>query len=209
MGSTRQYDFITGVESSALPAASDPSADDDFMTKGYADSHYGSGGGGGGLTWTATPGFAPILGVENGFEVWLFEDDQDQKLTTFLKVPANFIAETQVKLKIGIYSPSVSTDNIRMRSKTYLIREDDDAVSQTGNNYESTTAEITLDNATADQYRLVELDLTDADGEINAIDVTSNDMLRIELYRDTTNESSPDSADTRFIPSSTDPKFTV
>lgn len=205
MGSTRQYDFITGVESSALPAASDPTVDDDFMTKGYADSHYG-GGGGGGLTWTAPDGAAPIYSEEYGIGVWMFEPGATQYLVTALKVPANYISTTPIKLKVAIYSPSTS-DNVRLRTRTYLVREDQDAAGSTTNLYTSTNTEIT--NTVAGQYRLIEFDLTDADGEINTIVVTPNDMLRIEVYRDSGSESVSDSEDTRFIPSMTDAKFTV
>lgn len=40
MGSTRQFDFVTSVETSQLPTASTPSAADDTITKGYADETY-------------------------------------------------------------------------------------------------------------------------------------------------------------------------
>lgn len=37
---TRQYEFIVGPETAALPAAGTPSAAGDLITKGYADEHY-------------------------------------------------------------------------------------------------------------------------------------------------------------------------
>lgn len=37
---TRKYDFITGIETSAAPSATDPVAASDPVTLGYADTHY-------------------------------------------------------------------------------------------------------------------------------------------------------------------------
>lgn len=38
---TRQYEFIVGPETSALPTVGTPSDDDDLLTLGYAEDHYG------------------------------------------------------------------------------------------------------------------------------------------------------------------------
>lgn len=40
----RKFDFVSGVETSALPAAGTPTEDDDTITLGYADDHYVQGG---------------------------------------------------------------------------------------------------------------------------------------------------------------------
>lgn len=37
---TRQYDFVSGVETPTQPSAGTPAVDDDVVTKGYADGHY-------------------------------------------------------------------------------------------------------------------------------------------------------------------------
>lgn len=206
MGSTRQFDFITGIESSALPTASDPTLDDDFMTKGYADANYGAGGGGGSLTWNAPDGSAPLSDEEAGSQVYLFGDDLDQKLVAFVKVPSTYIAELQILLKIAIYSPSTS-NNMLLRTRSYLVRQDVDSALSTTNLYTSTNTELT--NTVANAYREVTIDLTDADGEINSIDVAPSNLIRVEIYRDTDNESTSDTADSRFISSASTVKFTA
>ena len=204
MTSIRQYDFVTTIESSTEPTAGTPTADDDFITKGYGDANYG-GGGGGSLKWTATAGKAPTTAEEYGMEVDLFGDDLDQQLTTYVKVPSNYVAGIQVFMKIAVYSPS-SSDNILMRSTCSLIRKDTDAVGSTTNQHTSTNTELT--NNLANEYQEMVLDLTDADGEINSIDLSAGDMIRLDLYRDSANETTSDTADLRFIRSATELKFT-
>jgi len=44
MTSIRQFDFVTGVETSTEPTAGTPTVDDDFMTLGYANENYVQGG---------------------------------------------------------------------------------------------------------------------------------------------------------------------
>lgn len=41
---TRSFNFIVGAETSTLPTVGTPSADDDLISKGYADGHYTQGG---------------------------------------------------------------------------------------------------------------------------------------------------------------------
>lgn len=207
MGSTRQYDFITGVESSALPTAADPVEDDDFMTLGYANANYGAGGGGGSLRWTAPAGKAPLLEEEHNVEVYKFEEGVVQEIWTSIKVPASFVAATQIFMKVPVYSPSTS-NNVKMKATCYLIRKETDAIDSTTNSYTSTTGEITL-SAPSKEYREIELDLTDADGEINSIDVTGGNILRVKLERDWGSESVSDTEDTRFDFSATEVKFTA
>lgn len=43
MGKVREFNFITGVETSTAPTATDPSGDNDLVNKGYADGHYKQG----------------------------------------------------------------------------------------------------------------------------------------------------------------------
>jgi hypothetical protein len=204
MTSIRQYDFVTSIESSVEPTAGIPVADDDFVTKAWAEANLG-GGGGGSLVWTSTEGKAPIRTEEYGFEVDLFGDDLDQELTTYVRVPSNYVGGIQILMKIAVYSPSAA-DNILLRATSSLVRQDTDAVSSTTNQHTSTNTELT--NSLANEYQEMTLDLTDADGEINSIDVAAGNIIRVQLYRDTANESSPDSADVRFIRSATELKFT-
>lgn len=198
---TRDYQFINGPETSTLPTAGTPTLDTDFMTKGYADANYGAGGGGGGAAWNPAEGYAPIMSEENGERVWLFDASLNQKLVIFIKVPEGYKTGKQIFMYLGHYSPSTSGTNL-LKTSTYLVRADTDAASSTTNNYVSTNTAVT--NTVADQYRKIQVALTDAIGKVNSVSVTAGDLLRVNLYRDT----DTDNEDIRFIPSATELKFT-
>lgn len=67
MGATREFNFTVGPETSTQPAVGTPAADDDLITKGYADANYLAGSksikalGDAGYTITDTDGFDVIL----------------------------------------------------------------------------------------------------------------------------------------------------
>ena len=197
---TREYTFVTGPETPTQPTAGTPSVDEDFVTKGYADIYY-TGGGGGSLTWNPQAGYAPLLDEENGEAVYLFENNVTQRLVAFVKVPPSYNAGSQVKAYIGIYTTATS-NNIFMKSTSYLIRKETDAVTSTTNSHASTNSEIT-NSAPASKLRVIELDLTDADGEVNSVAVSAGDILRVIVTRDWGSESTSDTNATRFIPNAT------
>jgi len=207
MPTVREYQFITGPESSSPPTVGTPTNPEDFVTLQYADANYGAGGGGGALRWTDESGKAPLLEVEHNLDVYRFASDADQELWTLIRVPDGYVAGNQVKLRILVFSPSTS-GNVFMKTTAYLIREATDAIDSTTNSHNSTNSEITL-STPSKEGREIEFDLTDADGEINSIDVAVGDYIKVKLTRDWGSESSADSEDTRYIISSAVPKFTA
>lgn len=162
------------------------------------------GGGGGGLVWHALSGQAPIESEENSNQVFLFDPADSQKMAVWLKVPTSYLSGRQIKMKIGVYSPSTSL-NVLMRSVATLIRKNLDAASSTTNQRTSTNTQLT--NSVANQYREVELDLTSSTGTINSVAVSAGDMIKVELDRNVASETSSDTADTRFMPTATEVTF--
>jgi len=197
---TREYTFVVGPETPTQPTAGTPSADTDFLTLGFANSTYCKGGYG--FTWNPKAGSAPLEDFENGEKIYEFQNNVTQFLVAFIKVPEGYVAGTQIKLYIGYYTSS-TTNNVFLVTDTYLIRESTDAVTSTTNKHDSTNTEDT-NGSPGSRYNKVELDLTDADGEINSVAVSAGDMLRVELTRDWGNESTPDTNDTKVIPSSSE-----
>lgn len=167
---------------------------------GVWDGLGGGGGGGGGLQWNPISGEAPQDIEEYGEKVYLFEDAITQTLAVYLKVPSSYVAGSPISMKLGIYSPSTS-GTVLMTATAYLIKEGVTAVNSTTDSHVSTNTAIT--NTVADQYRQVTLDLTDSAGEVNSVAVEPSDMLRVNLFRG----SGTDTADIRFIPSSTEATF--
>lgn len=158
----------------------------------------GGGGGGGSASWNSPDGTGAPFTEENGEKVYLFPDNLTNKLVLWMMVPSTYAAGTQINMDIGLYSPS-ATNTIKLKTTTYLIRQNTDAVTSTTNSYPSTNTALT--NASANRYRSTTLDLTSSSGTVNAVAVAAGDILRLELVRDFTNDT--DTADIRFIPSST------
>lgn len=158
----------------------------------------GSGGGGGGA-WYPYPGQAPSEDVENNEKVWLFESGAAQKLTLWVKVPSGYTAGRQINLYLGAYSPSTS-GTFLLQSTSYLVRKNTDAMSATTNTRASTNSALT--NTVANQYREVILDITSSIGVVG-VAIAAGDMIRVELTRGT----DTDTADVRFVPSSTEVKL--
>lgn len=160
------------------------------------------GGGGGGGAWCSAPGTAPAEDVENGEKVFLFsvDDRGTQKTTLFVKVPQSYAPGTQILMFLGQYSPATSGTQL-FTATTSLVRKNQDAVGSTTNQETSTNTALT--NTVANQYRQSQLDLTDSDGEINAVAVTAGDLLRVDLMRGT----DTDVEDIRLVPSATEVKF--
>lgn len=158
------------------------------------------GGGGGGLVLSAPDGLAPLMEEENSVDVYKFASGEAQELDVFLKVPEGYLSGRQIKMFLGIYSPSAA-DTILMLSQSSLIRQNVDAVSAPISNRISINTALT--NTVANMYRKVELDLTDVDGEIDGYAVSPGDLIKIKLYRGTDS----DVEDIRLMPSSLEPKF--
>lgn len=158
------------------------------------------GGGGGGMQWQAVEGLGPLQSQENGLQVFQFEAGATQQLVAGVVVPSGYVAGSQIKMNVGQYSPSASGTQL-LTATTYLIAKNSSAVSSTTNSRVSTNTALT--NTVTDQYRQVLLDLTDSLGKVNGVSVAAGDILRVVLGRGT----DTDTADVRFIPSVSEPKF--
>jgi len=124
-------------------------------------------------------------------------------LTMYVKVPQSYVPGSQIKTLLGLYSPSAS-NRFRMLISTILIKKGVDAIDTTTNVNVANTGDII--NTVANQYREGIIDLTDVDGEINSVAVSPGDLLKL-LFTRTTATVSEDSADVRFVPSSTEVNF--
>jgi hypothetical protein len=162
---------------------------------GSAWASAGSGGGGGGLVWTPEDGTGPINTQENGLSVYNFVSGLTQYLWTSIIVPSTFSSGSQLNLDIAMYSPSAS-NTILLTGTSYLIRENNDAISSTTNS--RTTTNSALTNAVANRVRKVSLDITSSTGTINSVAVSAGDIIRVRLARG----SDTDTADIRFIENS-------
>jgi hypothetical protein len=159
----------------------------------------GGGGGGGSLSWESLEGQAPEAAQEFNAKILKFDPSATQYITTYVRVPIVYYG-AQIKLYIAHYSPDATGSQL-IKCKTYLKKLGSQASNET-NFYVSTNSQIVPTSA----YQILnsEIDLTDTNGKINNIAVAPYDLLRIELYADS---SSTTTDDIRVIPTSTDIKF--
>ena len=157
----------------------------------------GGGAGGSTLQWHDGDSDTPIEETEYNTIVRKFQDGLGQVLPATYVVPSSYIAGTQIKLRCLIYGETSTTD-LLLSGTTTLIRVDTDVLSSTTNQHSSTNTTKTI--TTAYIPYTIDIDLTDASGEINSVAVEPGDILKIELSRGTDS----DTADLRFIPFATD-----
>ena len=91
-----------------------------------------------------------------------------------------------------------------MQIVTSLIRKDVDAISSTTNQNTSDSGDKT--NTVANQYRKLDINLSNATGQINSVTVQPGDIIKLELSR-IAPAGTDDTQDLRFIPTSTEVKF--
>lgn len=163
----------------------------------------GGGGGGGGANWVPVSGLGPVQDNEYDEKVWLFEQGAGQKLTLWAKVPTSYLAGRQIKMKGGFYSPSAA-DDWKVQAVCTLIRKNNDAVTSVANQNTSNSGDIV--NAVANRFNEISLDLSTTLGAINSVAVQPGDLIKIEISR-IAPTGTEDTADLRFIPSSTEVIF--
>lgn len=125
---------------------------------------------------------APLRGNDSaGNAIYLFAKGALQSLTTTLKVPSGYRAGRQIFLMMNIYSAD-NANSFLTASKSTLITQGVDTFDSTTNQYDSTTLSTSLVGL-ANVPQQVILDLTDASGLINGVQVGANNILQIYLYR--------------------------
>lgn len=163
----------------------------------------GAGGGGGGANWQPVAGSAPSEDFEYNEKVWLFSQGLTEQLTLWVRVPSGFLAGRQIQMKSMLYSPS-ATDQWKIQAVATLIQKNVDAITSVVNQHTDDTGDIT--NTLAEMVREVTIDLTTGSGLINGVQVQPGDLIKLTLSR-IAPSGTDDTAEVRFIPSSTEVKF--
>ena len=146
------------------------------------------------------PGTAPLSVQENGSLVYKFVSAGTDELYTSIKIPRNYISGSQIFMYVAAYSPS-SSNTILLLGQSTLIRSGTDSFASTTN--QRTTTNAALTNTVASQLREFVLDITSSTGQINSVNVSAGDIIKVRIYRST----DTDTADIRVIPEGSDVKF--
>lgn len=141
------------------------------------------GGGGGSLKWVEDTN-PPNPVVENHDQVYSFQSGLAQTLFARIKVPSSYVSGKPINLRIAFYSPDTSGTAL-IQTVSTLIRHGSDVVSSTTNQRTSVNGALTLTSFTASIPQSLVLDLSDSTGKINAVSVSADDYILIELTRGT------------------------
>lgn len=157
-----------------------------------------SGGGGGSLAWYAGTGNAPTEETKHNNKVWSFGDGLDQNLYCTVKVPRNYSAGGQIKIRLNHFHEASSATQLLTTQATLI--EPGDAFDDATDQYTSTNAAVTAGNKVITESIC---DLTDASGMINSVAVAAGDLIKVRLYRGTDTST----ADVHFIESCSEVTF--
>jgi len=150
----------------------------------------GSGGGGGGsLELFAGDDPAPTEVVKYGIKCLEFETGADQHIMFSYQVPAGYIAGNQIKVFAKFFCEADDSDDVLLESETSL-RSDGDILSVPSANVHASTG-AAIEQDVVNEMEILELDLTDASGEINSVAVVPGDLLVVAITRGTDTAEEP------------------
>lgn len=178
-----------------------------FLDNGTTLIGMGGGGGGSSLIWRLLSN-APTENDSAGLELLDFDYLSSQELWAHIQVPSDYLAGTQIKLVGGLFATSVTTNKVKFKATTYLLRAASTVVGTYSNSYDSTNLEVSAAGVASRITAIGDIDLTGSTGLINAVAVAANDILLVKLIRDTAGESASAAADARFLRYAMAPQFT-
>lgn len=152
----------------------------------------GSGGGGGGTTlrWyqpDSLPALKQVL--SNGMEVFTFSNTDDQIIFCKFTVPESYAPGSQIFLKNGKAFSSVTSGNFLFAATSYIFKANISGAS-TPTGHASTNVQQAIDGTTNEIVTIDNIDITEADGEINSVAVAAGDTILVKLIRSASTETS-------------------
>jgi hypothetical protein len=142
------------------------------------------GAGGGTKTDWSEQANAPVKQILGNIPVYTFSAGLDQQLYAVINVPSGYVAGDQITMKIKAFSEDTSGDFL-LQTTAVLVRSETDEYDDTTNTHVSTNTAITMSAANDREPQKITLDLSEPDGEINAVALAAEHMLVVRFYRGT------------------------
>jgi len=186
--STTKSDILIGF---ALP-------DNKMMVSVRNLRSYGSILGGGnaqGTIKTILGGIAPLESFIDGIDFYGFTDNSQDIFINY-KLSDGFVPGSPLVIRsLPYYGQGVTSGKFLLKAECTLLQKNVHVLGTYSNIHTSTNTEVTVPNVDSTQGSTGNLDLTDSQGKINLIQVSPGDILRIRIFRDRTNETTPANAD--------------
>lgn len=159
----------------------------------------GSGGGSGNMSDYSTDSVTPANdGFESDIPVKKFSYLEQQSFFFYIPLVGYDPGEQISLVGLRFFVNSTSTNNVLFRAETKLVKVGGNASSLTNTHVSTNTQQVGSGSANA-ILSVGDLDLTDADGEINNVAVADGDGLLVRIYRDIANESVPLDAEVNLL----------
>jgi len=157
----------------------------------------GGGGGGSAFRWWLNANGPLEENLSFGEEVLDFNANDAQQIFGMLKIPNEFSAGLQLKLDGALFSTTAVTGTVLFKATSYLVQPGVTVLGTYPNQHISTNSAITVSGVASTVTSVGDIDITDANGEINSVAVSANDLVFIKLIRDTAVDTA--SADARLM----------
>lgn len=142
-----------------------------------------SSGGGGSMRWVEDENSA--IAVQQNFDlVYLFSLSLGQSIYSMIKVPNSYVSGSQIKIRMPWYSPD-SSGTVLMQTISTLIRPGTDTITSTANQRTSTNTAVTLSAGTVNIPQNIIYDISSTIGQINGVNVSPGDLIRVKFLRGT------------------------
>lgn len=162
----------------------------------------GGGGSGGALRFIEASN-SPIRTFENEVDVYSFTPGLSQQLYLSVRVPQSYVTGRQIRLRI-LWTCASTANNASIISTATLIRSETDVISSTTNQRTSTNSAVTMSASNTNEPQKVILDLTSSIGQINSVNVSAGDLIKVRIYE----SGSTVADDIKLIPDASEVTFT-
>lgn len=168
-------DALTRVQASLVY---DTVSNKPFIDNGTTLTPLGGGGGAGSLVWRAMAQDGALEDIE--FERNVFKFPLNSGITCELKLPKTHIAGTHKKIALGVYTPTTGVQfKLKLTSKL-IVNGANLSINPSHTKIVSYQPSLTVTNY---QYMIIDFDLTESDGTIDATAVSPDASLFINLER--------------------------
>lgn len=161
----------------------------------------GGGGGGGSLRFVEGAN-SPIKTFENEIEVYEYEPGMGQALYLAVRVPSTYLAGSPINLRI-LWTCAATSGDALINAVATLIRSEVDEITSTTNQRTTTNTAITLSATNDLEPQKIDLDITDAFGDINGTGVSAGDLIKVKIQESSSTVGSvikliPDASEVSF-----------
>jgi hypothetical protein len=164
------------------------------------------------LKWYPSGTFAPSFTLQQNVEIMTFTQDSEDDTyieiaCAVFRVPDAYV-EGQLLLRNALFYSATNSGNVLFRTKSYILKAGKSMTDAFGSAcHTSTNAQQAVSGTAGLASLMDDVDITDADGEIDNVPIAAGDRILIEFYRDNINHTSGVADSVNVLTDSFEPIF--